>query len=185
MEYPTIFPTEVTAVKYIGPFLTYRFDSCQISGQQEGIVKKTKNLGKDPLRLWELVSEMENILSETGTGAEPERITATCHKDDLIIAVANVLSLPLSQAARILLISSLLRTTGGDLCCRFNELAELSGLSERTAYRALKEIKQSGLFVIVATPGVGVQISAGWLWSDLTEGARKILEEEKIGFKLA
>ncbi|MDT8285279.1 MAG: HTH domain-containing protein, partial [Thermovirgaceae bacterium] len=68
-------------------------------------------------------------------------------------------------------------------CCRFNELAELSGLSERTAYRALKEIKQSGLFVIVATPGVGVQISAGWLWSDLSEGARKILEDEKIGFK--
>lgn len=126
---------------------------------------------------------MEDILSGPGSGVEPDNNSETFHKDDLTSAVANVLSLPLSQAARILLISSLLRSTCGDLNCRFNELAALSGLSERTAYRALKEIKQSELFEIVATPGVGVQISAEWLWSSLSEGARKILEDKKIGFR--
>lgn len=96
-------------------------------------------------------------------------------------AVANVLSLPLSQAARILLISSLLGSNGHDLTCRFNELASLSGLSERTAYRALKEIKQSGLFEIQATPGSGVRISAEWIWDEPCDRARKFFHERIPG----
>lgn len=95
-----------------------------------------------------------------------------------ITAVANVLALPLSQAARILLISSMLSGRGGEIHCRFNELASLAGLSERTAYRALKEIKKSGLFEISATPGIGVRITAEWMWNNTGEGALRILKRE-------
>ncbi|HDQ93138.1 MAG TPA: HTH domain-containing protein [Synergistetes bacterium] len=90
-------------------------------------------------------------------------------------AVAGALALPLSQAARLLLISSLLQSRGDELNCRFNELASVSGLSERTAYRALKEIKESGLFEIKAIPGTGVTISSGWLWNEPCDKALRIL----------
>jgi DNA-binding transcriptional ArsR family regulator len=94
-------------------------------------------------------------------------------------AIAGVLALPLSQAARILLISSLLQSRGDELNCRFNELASISGLSERTAYRALKEIKESGLFEIKAIPGTGVTISSGWLWNEPGERALRILGDHR------
>ncbi|MDO9507746.1 MAG: HTH domain-containing protein [Thermovirgaceae bacterium] len=143
-----------------------------------------KNCEKNASRLFELVSEMEDILKKTGRAKDHSGKRISDPGVALLPAVANVLSLPLSQAARIILISSLLRSTGGDLHCRFNELAALSGLSERTAYRALKEIKQSGLFEILATPGVGVQISADWLWKSMRDGARKILEKGKTSTKV-
>ncbi len=94
-------------------------------------------------------------------------------------AIAGVLALPLSQAARILLISSVLQSRGDELNCRFNELASVSGLSERTAYRALKEIKESGLFDIKAVPGTGVTIYSRWLWSKPGERALRILGENR------
>ena len=132
-----------------------------------------------PLRIWRLIAELEDILLKP-----PKEEAQTAGKtgspgDEFVFAVANVLSLPLSQAARILLISSLLRGNARELNCRFNELASLSGLSERTAYRALKEIKQSGFFEIQATPGIGVRISAEWLWGSPCEGAKRILENDK------
>ena len=63
---------------------------------------------------------------------------------------------------------------------RFNELAALSGLSERTAYRALKEIKGSGFFEIQVTPGSGVRISAGWLWDEPRERARDFFQKAAL-----
>lgn len=142
------------------------------------LVENTNNSEEKTSRIWELVSEIENFLSKPAKTGEENIELHGISGDEVVLAVANVLSLPLSQAARMLLISSLLRRSGRDLHCRFNELASLSGLSERTAYRALKEIKQSGLFEIKATPGIGVRISADWLWDCLGEGARRILEKE-------
>lgn len=143
-------------------------------------MENTNNSGEKTSRIWELVSEMEKLLSmrATGRGRDRDEEHPRISGDEVIFAIANVLSLPLSQAARLLLTSSLLRRSGRDLNCRFNELASFSGLSERTAYRALKEIKQSGLFEIKATPGIGVRISAGWLWENPREGARRILGKE-------
>lgn len=141
-------------------------------------MENTNNSGEKTSRIWELVSEIEEFLSKTAKAGNRNNELPGISGDEVVFAVANVLSLPLSQAARMLLISSLLRRSGRDLNCRFNELASLSGLSERTAYRALKEIKQSGLFEIKATPGIGVRISADWLWDCLGEGARRILEKD-------
>lgn len=124
-----------------------------------------------------MISEIESMVDRIGlpSKAPPPRVGPT--ERAVSWAVANVLSLPLSQAARILLISSLLGSDGRDVDCRFNELAALSGLSERTAYRALKEIKESGFFEIQVTPGSGVRISAGWLWDEPREGAREFFQE--------
>lgn len=124
-----------------------------------------------------MISEIESMVDRIGlpSKAPPARVGPT--ERAVSWAVANVLSLPLSQAARILLISSLLGSDGRDVDCRFNELAALSGLSERTAYRALKEIKESGFFEIQVTPGSGVRISAGWLWDEPREGAREFFRE--------
>lgn len=135
------------------------------------------NSKEDTSRIWELISEIEGIFSKSDSPEDQGKEDSLISGDEVVLAVANVLSLPLSQAARILLISSLLGRSHRDLNCRFNELASLSGLSERTAYRALKEIKQSGLFKIKATPGIGVLISADWLWNNPGAGARKILEK--------
>lgn len=132
-----------------------------------------------PSRIWRLIAEMEDIISMPGREKCETAGKTGSPGDEVVFAVANVLSLPLSQAARILLISSLLRSSGRELNCRFNELASLSGLSERTAYRALKEIKQSGFFEIQATPGIGVRIAAEWLWGSPCEGAKRILENDK------
>ena len=128
-------------------------------GQQEGTSS-----------IMEMISEIEEMVDSLGY---PPRAPGGegIPKRPVSWAVANVLSLPLSQAARILLISSLLGSDGRDVDCRFNELASLSGLSERTAYRALKEIKGSGFFEIQVTPGSGVRISAGWFWDEPRERA--------------
>jgi|LDZU01.1.fsa_nt_gi hypothetical protein len=137
--------------------------------------------GKNKSQILDLITEIENMVEfrvVLPSGADPVQL----RKDKNVSwAVANVLSLPLSQAARILLISSLLGSNGEDLTCRFNELASLSGLSERTAYRALKEIKQSGIFDIRATPGSGVRISAKWLWDEPGDRAREILQNRPAG----
>lgn len=142
-------------------------------------MQKSDNSEEKTSLIWELVSEMEDLLSKQATAGGRNEDHSGISGDEVVLAVANVLSLPLSQAARMLLISSLLRRGDRDLNCRFNELASLSGLSERTAYRALKEIKQSGFFEVQATPGVGVKISAEWLWESPGEGARRILEDTK------
>jgi len=133
-------------------------------------------------------SSILEMLSEIERMVDGELFLPTLQEDwdrdppkEVSWAVANVLSLPLSQAARILLISSLLGSNGRDLTCRFNELALLSGLSERTAYRALKEIKQSGLFKIQATPGSGVRISAEWIWDEPRDRAREFFQERMPG----
>ncbi len=128
-----------------------------------------------------MLSEIEKIIEDPGFKPASTDSSPPKHGENVSWAVANVLSLPLSQAARILLISSLLGSRGKDLTCRFNELASLSGLSERTAYRALKEIKQSGIFDIRATPGSGVRISAEWLWDEPGDRAREILQNRSHG----
>jgi hypothetical protein len=122
-----------------------------------------------------LLDQVEENISRLNDKRPIEFSQGSCCQT--IIAVANVLALPLSQAARILLISSMLSGGDREMHCRFNELAALSGLSERTAYRALKEIKESGLFAITATPGIGVRITAEWLWNNPGEGALKILKK--------
>jgi len=129
--------------------------------------------------IMEMISEIEEMVERLGY---PQRVPGgeESPKGPVSWAVANVLSLPLSQAARILLISSLLGSDGRDVDCRFNELASLSGLSERTAYRALKEIKESGFFEIQVTPGSGVRISAGWLWDEPRERARDFFQKAAL-----
>lgn len=127
----------------------------------------------------EMISEIEAMVDRIGSS---QRISGEegSRKRPVSWAVANVLSLPLSQAARILLISSVLGSDGHDVDCRFNELASLSGLSERTAYRALKEIKESGFFEIQVTPGSGVRISAGWLWDEPRERAKDFFQKAAL-----
>ncbi len=140
-------------------------------------MENTNNSGEKTSRILRLVSEIEGFLSKPAKAGNRNNDIPVISGDEVVFAVANVLSLPLSQAARMLLISSLLRRSGRELNCKFKELASLSGLSERTAYRALKEIKESGFFKIKATPGIGVRISADWLWDCLGEGAKRMLEK--------
>lgn len=79
--------------------------------------------------------------------------------EDLVVPIANIMTLRLSMGARLLLLGCLLQNaiSGGKRYC-FNEIASMVGISDRTAYRALKEIKTSGIFEVDSRPGIGVSI---------------------------
>ena len=113
---------------------------------------------------------------------------STGFNEKTFTAVVNVMTLPLSVGARLLLLGYVLRKAvwGENRCC-FNEIASLVGISDRTAYRALKEIKESGMLKVDSRPGIGVYIETSDLSSNLSEESKMLLrnriEEEFSLFK--
>lgn len=96
--------------------------------------------------------------------------------EDLVVSVANVMTLRLSMGARLLLLGCLLQNSlWGEKRYCFNEIASLVGISDRTAYRALKEIKTSGLFQVDSRPGIGVSIELDCIRHKLKEEGKTLL----------
>jgi DNA-binding transcriptional ArsR family regulator len=113
---------------------------------------------------------------------------STGFNEKTFTAVVNVVTLPLSVGARLLLLGYVLKkAVWGESRCCFNEIASMVGISDRTAYRALKEIKESGMFKVDSRPGIGVYIETENLGLNLSEESKMLLkskiEDEFILFK--
>ncbi|MFP4481261.1 MAG: hypothetical protein ACLFN0_00530 [Thermovirgaceae bacterium] len=101
------------------------------------------------------------------TGAFPE---------DLVVPIANIMTLHLSMGARLLLLGCLLQNSiWGEKRYCFNEIAAMVGISDRTAYRALKEIKTSGFFEVDSRPGIGVSIELDCIRHRLKDEGKTLL----------
>ncbi len=96
--------------------------------------------------------------------------------EDLVVPIANIMTLHLSMGARLLLLGCLLQgaISGGKRHC-FNEIASMVGISDRTAYRALKEIKASGIFKVDSRPGIGVSIELDCIKHRLKDEVKTLL----------
>jgi len=96
--------------------------------------------------------------------------------EDLVIPLANIMTLPLSMGARLLLLGCLLQNSiWGETRYCFNEIASMVGISDRTAYRALKEIKASGIFEVDSRPGIGVFIELDCIKHRLKDEGKTLL----------
>ncbi len=104
--------------------------------------------------------------------------------EDIVVSVANIMTLRLSMGARLLLLGCLLQNSlwGENRFC-FNEIASLVGISDRTAYRALKEIKTSGLFDVNSRPGIGVSIELDCIKHKLKDEGKNLLCKPPSGIK--
>jgi hypothetical protein len=101
----------------------------------------------------------EGTLQRASAPAESLPFFTGTFPEDLVIPIANIMTLHLSMGARLLLLGCLLQNSiWGETRYCFNEIASMVGISDRTAYRALKEIKASGLFKVDSRPGIGVNI---------------------------
>ncbi len=118
---------------------------------------------KDVIPLNSISQETPPFLSETFPG-------------DLVVPIANIMTLHLSMGARLLLLGCLLQNaiSGGKRYC-FNEIASMVGISDRTAYRALKEIKASGIFEVDSRPGIGVSIELDCIKNKLKDEGKILL----------
>lgn len=135
----------------------------------------------------------ENTASSHVQTSTPDDINifglfSTAFNEKTFTAVVNVITLPLSVGARLLLLGYVLKkTVWGESRCCFNEIASLVGISDRTAYRALKEIKESGMFKVDSRPGIGVYIETENLSLNLSEESKMLLksriEDEFVLFK--
>ncbi|MGC9489689.1 MAG: hypothetical protein ACP5CD_00470 [Thermovirgaceae bacterium] len=107
---------------------------------------------------------------------ENHSLLSTPLPEDLVVPIVNIMTLPLSMGARLLLLGCLLQNaiSGGKRYC-FNEIASMVGISDRTAYRALKEIKASGIFEVDSRPGIGVFIELDCIKHRLKDEGKTLL----------
>jgi len=98
-------------------------------------------------------------------------------REDLVVPIANIMTLHLSTGARLLLLGCLLQdaVSGGKRHYCFNEIASMIGISDRTAYRALKEIKASAIFKVDSRPGIGVSIELDCIKHRLKDEGKALL----------
>lgn len=96
--------------------------------------------------------------------------------EDIVVSIVNIITLHLSMGARLLLLGCLIQNaiSGGKRYC-FNEIASMVGISDRTAYRALKEIKASGIFEVDSRPGIGVFIELDCIKHRLKDEGKTLL----------
>ncbi|MGC9372066.1 MAG: hypothetical protein ACP5DY_01970 [Thermovirgaceae bacterium] len=118
----------------------------------------------------------KNVLPSNSIPQERHPLISGTFPEDLLVPIANIMTLHLSMGARLLLLGCLLQNaiSGGKRYC-FNEIASMVGISDRTAYRALKEIKASGIFEVDSRPGIGVSIELDCIKHRLKDEGKTLL----------